>query len=120
MRRVVTGALEVARAEKLIGASLQASPVLYVPDPADRALLSSVDLAEIAITSDMTLSAESAPVGAFTLPDVAGVGVVVELATGEKCARCWRVLDEVGEDHDHPELCHRCSDAVADLPVAAQ
>ncbi len=120
LRRVVTGALEVARAEKLIGASLQASPVLYVPDPADRALLSSVDLAEIAITSDMTLSAESAPVGAFTLPDVAGVGVVVEMATGEKCARCWRVLDEVGEDPHHPELCHRCSDAVGDLPAAAQ
>jgi isoleucyl-tRNA synthetase len=120
LRRVVTGALEVARADKLIGASLQASPVLYVHDPADRALLSSVDLAEISITSDMILSADTPPAEAFTLPDVTGVGAVVLMATGEKCGRCWRVLDEVGENHDHPELCHRCSDAVADLPAAAQ
>ncbi|HTZ76653.1 MAG TPA: isoleucine--tRNA ligase, partial [Stellaceae bacterium] len=43
IRRVVTGALEVARAEKKIGASLQADPILYVHDPADRALLASID-----------------------------------------------------------------------------
>jgi isoleucyl-tRNA synthetase len=119
IRRVVTGALEVARADKLIGASLQADPVLYVHDPADRALLASVDLAEIAITSDMEMSAEPVPAGAFTLPDVAGVGAIVQLATGDKCGRCWRVLEEVGGHADHPELCDRCHDAVAGLRDAA-
>ena len=120
LRRVITGALEVARAEKLIGASLQADPVVYVHDPADRALLNSIDLAEISITSDMELSADAPPAEAFTLPDVAGVGVIVQLASGEKCGRCWRVLDEVGGHHDHPELCDRCTDAVANLRDAAE
>ena len=32
-RRVVTGALEIARRDKVIGASLEAAPVLYVDDP---------------------------------------------------------------------------------------
>ncbi len=120
IRRVVTGALEVARAEKKIGASLQADPVVYVHDPADRALLATVDLAEVAITSDMELSAGPAPAGAFTLADVAGIGVIVHLATGEKCGRCWRVLEEVGSHADHPELCDRCHDAVGDLKDAAE
>jgi isoleucyl-tRNA synthetase len=120
LRRVITGALEVARAEKLIGASLQADPILYVYDPADRALLNSIDLAEISITSDMTLSADAPPPEAFTLADVAGVGVIVQLASGEKCGRCWRVLEEVGSHADHPELCDRCTDAVGNLRDAAE
>jgi isoleucyl-tRNA synthetase len=120
LRRVVTGALELARADKRIGASLQASPVLYVHDPADRALLADIDLAEVAITSDMVLSAEAPPVDAFTIPEVPGVGAVVVLASGEKCGRCWRVLDEVGSHHDHPELCDRCHDAIDHLKDAAE
>jgi isoleucyl-tRNA synthetase len=120
IRRVVTGALEIARAEKLIGASLQADPILYVYDPADRALLNSIDLAEISITSDITLSADAPPPDAFTLPDIAGVGVLVQLASGEKCGRCWRVLGEVGSHAAHPELCDRCVDAVSDFREAAQ
>ncbi len=120
LRRAVTGALELARADKRIGASLQADPLLYVGDPADRALLASIDMAEVAITSDMDIVAAAPPADAFTLPDLPGVGVVVQLATGEKCGRCWRVLDEVGQDHLHPELCLRCTDAVAGWAEAAQ
>jgi isoleucyl-tRNA synthetase len=120
IRRVVTGALEIARAEKRIGASLQADPIVYVHDPADRALLATIDLAEVAITSDMELSADPPPADAFTLPDVPGIGAIVQLATGEKCGRCWRVLDEVGTHANHPELCDRCFDAVGHLKDAAE
>jgi isoleucyl-tRNA synthetase len=120
LRRVVTGALEVARADKRIGASLQAHPRVYVTGAEDRALLATVDMTEMSITSALTLSAEVPPADAFTLPDVAGVGVVVALASGEKCGRCWRVLDEVGEEPAHPELCHRCADVVSGLAEAAQ
>jgi len=49
----------------------------------------------------------------FTLPDVAGVGVVPALASGEKCARCWQVLEEVGKSPKHPLICRRCEGAVA-------
>jgi isoleucyl-tRNA synthetase len=120
LRRVVTGALEIARAEKLIGASLQADPILYAADSDDRALLSGGDMAEIAITSNLTLSRDAPPADAFTLPDVPGVAAVIHLASGEKCGRCWRVLDEVGQQPAHPELCDRCADAVANLAEAAE
>jgi isoleucyl-tRNA synthetase len=105
----------VARAEKRIGASLQAHPVLHVSDAADLALLESVDMAEIAITSAFTLSSESPGPDGFTLPDVPGVAAVVALADGTKCERCWRVLAEVGSEPEHPGLCLRCADAVATL-----
>jgi len=114
VRRVVTGALELERAAKRIGSSLQAHPVVHVgPEYVDA--LAGIDLAEIAITSSITVIEGPAPEGAFTLSDVPGVGVVVELAEGEKCQRCWRVLPEVGARTDHPEICNRCADAVATL-----
>jgi isoleucyl-tRNA synthetase len=119
IRRVVTGALERARAEKKIGSGLQAAPV--VPLTAERgAELAGIDLSEIAITSGVTLVESNgangqAPDGAFALPEVGGVAVVVDHAAGEKCERCWQVLPEVGENKRHPTLCHRCADAVESL-----
>jgi isoleucyl-tRNA synthetase len=111
LRRVVTGALEVQRAGKVIGASLEAAPTLYVDDPKDAALFDGVDLAEIAITSDARVETGKAPDGAFALADVPGAGVVFAHAKGDKCARCWMILPEVGHNSD-PNLCNRCSDAV--------
>ena len=111
VRRVVTGALEVERREKRIGASLEAAPVVYVVDAAQRAALESVDFAELCITSDLELSADPAPAGAFGLEDVAGVAVVPQLAAGEKCARCWKILPDVGT-HGHAETCERCDEVL--------
>ncbi len=110
LRRVITGALEVARAEKKIGASLQAAPVVVAPADLLEAA-SGRDMEDICITSGITLTAGAVPDGAFTLPDVPGVGVVVEMADGTKCQRCWKVLPDVGS-HSHPGVCGRCSDAV--------
>ena len=118
LRRVVTGAMEIARRDKVIGASLEAAPALYVAEPADAALFDSLDLAEIAITSAASVAAAPAPQGAFTLDDVLGAGVVFAKAEGRKCVRCWMVLAEVGSQADHPELCLRCADAVRALPRA--
>ncbi len=112
LRRVVTGALELERAQKRIGSSLQASVAIHA-DAEDLALLAGLDLAEICITSDGTLSTAPPPPGAFTLPDIAGVAVAVGPAPGEKCQRCWRVLPEVGTVASYPDLCRRCADAVA-------
>ena len=119
VRRVVTGALERERAEKRIGSSLQAAPTVYVT--ADyKSALDGLDLAEIAITSDADLILGDAPEGAFTLDDVAGVGVVPALAKGEKCQRCWRVLPEVGADAQAPGVCGRCAEVVAACRAAAE
>jgi isoleucyl-tRNA synthetase len=109
LRRVVTGALEVERREKRIGASLQAHPEVF-GFAAYRDALKGIDFAEICITSGITLHDGAPPAGAFTDADVAGVGVRAGLAGGEKCERCWRVLPEVGKAHE--DLCHRCADAV--------
>jgi len=111
VRRVVTGALEIERAEKRIGSSLQAAPQVTVRAE-HLAALEGLDLAEIAITSGVTLNEGAVPDGAFTLEDVAGVGVMPKTASGGKCERCWQVLDEVGSNATHPTLCGRCADAV--------
>ncbi|MCJ9428464.1 isoleucine--tRNA ligase [Kordiimonas marina] len=109
LRRVVTGALEIDRREKRIGASLQAKVAVFVEDPAYVEAFAGQDAAELFITSTASLEQGPAPEGAFTLDDVKGVAVVTGLASGEKCERCWVVSDEVTE---HGELCHRCADAV--------
>jgi isoleucyl-tRNA synthetase len=114
LRRVVTGALEVDRREKRIGASLQARADVYVQDHAFVKALEGVDLAEISITSEARLIEAPSPAGAYKLEDVPHVGVVTGLATGEKCQRCWQVLPEVGKVAGHDDLCHRCVDAVAE------
>ncbi|MBV0892839.1 isoleucine--tRNA ligase [Paracoccus sp. Z118] len=111
-RRAVTAALEVKRADKTIGASLEAAPVVHVEDAALLATLRSVDFADVCIVSSLELTADPAPAEAFRLPEVPGVGVVFETATGEKCQRCWKILPDVGT-HDHPATCARC-DTVLD------
>jgi len=117
LRRVVTGALEVARAAKKIGASLQADPKVYAPAEM-LAVVRDLPMDDICITSSITLIDGVPPTDAYTLPDVPGVGVVVDLASGEKCLRCWKVLPDVGT-HKHPGVCARCTDAV-DLVQASE
>ena len=121
LRRVVTGALEVERREKRIGASLQGHPTVYAPAEYLGAL-EGLDAAEICITSSITLVEGAAPDGAFTVEDIAHIGVVVDLAAGGKCARCWQILPEVtanenadenGDEDDGDAICGRCATAVA-------
>jgi len=112
VRRVVTAALEVARRDKVIGASLEAAPRVHVADAGLRAALETVDFAEACITSGVIVSDDPAPEGAFALPEIAGVAVVFAPAEGEKCARCWKILPDVGS-HRHPGVCGRCDDALS-------
>src|SRR5215469_13680310 len=114
LRRVVTGALELVRADKQIGSSLEAAPVLVVTDAADKALFDTIDLAEIAITSTATVELASDLAGLYAIPEIKGAAAKFVKAEGEKCARCWRVLQEVAR-HPDTQLCDRCTDAVAAL-----
>ena len=107
VRRVVTGALEIERAQKRIGASLEAAPVVYVSDEALRDAVEGLDLAEICITSGIRLEAGEGPPQAFRLDDVKGVAVVSEMAEGRKCARSWKVSAEVGTDPEYPDVTPR-------------
>ncbi len=112
VRRVVTGALEIERAAKRIGSSLEASPVVYVSDKAIFTTLFDVDLAEVCITSNAMVSNEDAPADAFKLNDVPGVAVVVEKAVGTKCARSWKILPTVGDDPEYPDVTPRDAQAL--------
>ncbi len=110
-RRAVTAALEVQRTDKVIGASLEASPVVHVRDAEALEALKSVNFADICITSGIRLTGDPMPAEAFRLPEVEGVGVVFEKAEGEKCQRCWKILPDVGR-HAHPGVCGRCAEAL--------
>jgi isoleucyl-tRNA synthetase len=110
VRRVVTGALEIARAQKVIGSSLEAVPVVYLDDSTLEAAIADVDMAEMAITSGLELAHGAAPAGAFVLDDVKGVAVVVEKAQDRalrKCARSWRYTADVGSDPAFPDVSAR-------------
>jgi isoleucyl-tRNA synthetase len=107
VRRVVTGALELERAAKNIGSSLEASPVIYVADRDMLATLFDTDLAEICITSNYEVREGEAPASAFRLDAVPGVAVVVEKAVGTKCARSWKISPTVGEDPEYPDVTPR-------------
>ncbi len=111
VRRVVTAALEVQRTAKVIGASLEAAPVVHVENAGDRAALAATDFADVCIVSAVQVTGDPAPAEAFRLPEVPGVGVVFELAPGEKCQRCWKILPDVGS-HRYPGTCARCNDAL--------
>jgi isoleucyl-tRNA synthetase len=117
VRRVVTGAIEIERKEKRIGSSLEAAPIVHVGDPELMAALSGLDFAEICITSQIEVTPAPAPDNAFRIDEVQGVAVVPALAKGQKCARSWRILPEVGEDPDYPDLSLR--DAAAMREIAA-
>jgi isoleucyl-tRNA synthetase len=108
--RVVTGALEVERREKRLGAALEAAPVVFLSDPALHVALAGLDPAEVFRTSGARLEVGEGPANALRLPEVAGVAVVAAPSAGCKCARCWRVLPEV---EGAGRLCLRCGDAVA-------
>ena len=112
VRRVVTGALELERAAKRIGSSLEAAPAIHVADPELFAALVDVDLAEICITSAAPLIEGEGPTDAFRLDEVPGVAVAPHLAEGKKCARSWKILTSVGSDPQYPDVSPRDAQAL--------
>ena len=107
-------ALELARNEKIIGKPLEAKVVLH----ADGELfdfLKSVEeaLPEIFITSAVELADGEGEVKG----DVAGLSVTVAKADGEKCERCWKYSETVGESAEHPTLCRHCAETMKELSL---
>ncbi len=115
VRRVVTGALEIERAQKRIGSSLEAAPKVYIADADLAQLIESVDFADICITSAITIVEGEAPADAFRLDDVHGVAVTSEKASGIKCARSWRYFDPKTADPEFPDITPRDAQAMREL-----
>ncbi len=115
VRRVVTGALELERAAKRLGSSLEAAPQVFVSDPDLLAALSGADLAEISITSAIRVESGEGPTDAVRLPEVPGVAVVPHRADGVKCARSWRYFDPATADPAYPTVTPRDAKALREL-----
>ena len=111
VRKVVSGAIEVSRQKKLIGASLETHPRVFINSDKKFSILVGIDLAEICITSDLTLISGEGPKQSFSIKDVPDVTVVCDLANGEKCLRCWKILSEVRESSER-KVCKRCDNVL--------
>ena len=121
IRSVVTGAIELERASKRIGSSLEAAPVVYITDAHLNGALEGVDFAEICITSDIRIDPTGdVPPDAFTLPDVPGVAVVVQRASGIKCARSWKYFDPASAAPEFPDITPRDAKALRELRAAGR
>jgi isoleucyl-tRNA synthetase len=120
VRLVVTGALEIERAQKRIGSSLEAAPRVFVADPGLRAVLGTIDFAEVCITSNIAIEAGEGPIGAFRLSGTPGVAVLPALAEGKKCARSWKISPFVGSDPEFPDVSPRDARALRELRALGQ
>src|SRR6185312_15209680 len=100
IRRRITVPIEEARRANTLGSSLQASVTLPLNAENER-LLSEDEWSEVAIVSRVKIALDPAEPPA-----------TITAAPGDKCVRCWRVLEEVGKQPKHPTLCARCADAV--------
>ncbi|NLJ79660.1 MAG: isoleucine--tRNA ligase [Firmicutes bacterium] len=111
IRRVVAKALELARTDKVIGASNEAEIVVYADQRNLKILQSfSDDLRMLFIVSNVIVK----PCGEKqqVLHSEEGIGVAVGKAPGEKCERCWKYFREMSSDPEHPRICKRCLDAI--------
>jgi isoleucyl-tRNA synthetase len=116
VRSAVTGALELERAAKRMGSSLEAAPIVFVEDASLAAILGEIDFAEVCITSAITVeSGLAGPAEAYRQGDVPGVAVVPRRAEGRKCARSWKVSPLVGSDADYPDVTPRDAAALREL-----
>ncbi|MFH1797703.1 MAG: isoleucine--tRNA ligase [Pseudomonadota bacterium] len=115
VRRVVTGALELERAKKTIGSSLEAAPRVFIADAELAAAVADVDMAEVAITSAISVVSGDGPSDAFRLDEVKGVAVSFAPAPGTKCARSWRYTQDVGSDAEFPDVSARDAAALREL-----
>ena len=116
LRASVTKALELKRAEKFIGASLEAKVTLHI---ADKAMFDKISAFADILPAVFIVSAvdvQNNTDGEFKTEGIDGdVSFSVEKAAGNKCERCWCYSETVGENAEHPTLCKRCASEIAKI-----
>ena len=106
IKESVSKKLEEARAEKIIGHSLNAKVVLYAEGDLYNFIKDNLELLKtVFIVSGLEIE-ENQRSGEEKL------GVKIETAEGEKCERCWMFSKTVGEDKENPTICSKCSEAL--------
>jgi isoleucyl-tRNA synthetase len=108
-REAVMTQLEALRVSKDIGKGLDASIRVLATEGSELGLI--LSKYELALPEFFNVSQVTVQMVAST-PDAAALAVEVSVAGGAKCARCWRVVPDVGEDPRWPEVCARCAGAL--------
>ena len=108
-REAVMTQLEALRVSKDIGKGLDASIRVLATEGSELGLI--LSRYELALPEFFNVSQVTVQMVAST-PDAAALAVEVSVAGGAKCARCWRVVPDVGEDPRWPEVCARCAGAL--------
>ncbi len=113
LRAEVTKALEEARKGKLIGHPLDAALEIRLPDTKLKEQVENLteNLNDIFIVSQAKL-VDTIDDTAYQGQDIEGLAIKVLKAAGEKCERCWRFDETIGNDKDHPTVCERCAQAL--------
>ncbi|MDD5432201.1 MAG: isoleucine--tRNA ligase [Candidatus Omnitrophica bacterium] len=111
----VTEKLEEKRSQGLIGSSFDARIILLTKDQNRYKYLYGLkdDLLEIFKVSEVVVEKKEELEASLIGKSFPDVGIVVEKALGEKCARCWNYKDSVGKLKEHPLICESCFKALA-------
>ena len=109
--------LEALRLNKAIGKGLDASVRILVAEGSDEA--TTLRDYEPALAEFFNVSQANVQVVGAT-GESAAVLIQAQPALGEKCARCWRVVPDVGADSRWPNVCARCSDALEAIGFPSQ
>ncbi len=109
VRKEVTKALELARTEKVIGHSLDASVTLALPRDLLKGLKDYQDeLRSICIVSALEFGGRGTIEGGYESQEYPGLAIKVVPSPFPRCERCWVHHSTVGHDSAHPSLCGRC------------
>ena len=106
LRREVNKKLEAERQNGLIGHSLDARVLLniandeysFIKDYTENEVSDLFIVSQVKFVSDNLAESE-----------IERINIAVEKASGEKCERCWKYDEEVGHNHNHPDVCPRCA-----------
>ena len=105
VREQVLKALDTAREDKVIGASLEAAVKLTAGgEMFERLRKFESDLPALFIVSQATVERGSGE----------ALEIRIERARGDKCERCWKYTTDVGNDPDFPTVCAPCARILRD------
>ena len=107
LKNDVAKQLELAREEKVIGHSLNAKVTLFADQDNYDFLKENTELLkQVFIVSGLEIQQNNRKDAKEK------IGIKIEVASGQKCERCWMYSETVGEDKENPTICHRCSQAI--------
>ena len=106
LRREVNKKLEAERQNGLIGHSLDARVLLNITNDEYSFIkdYTENEVSDLFIVSQVKFANDN-----LAESEIEGINIAVEKASGEKCERCWKYDEEVGHNHNHPDVCPRCA-----------